>query len=208
MALFPTTARSERLRYELLHPDRNDPLELYEHVREGAPDVEAVTRWMTWDPHPHPKVTAEFVDHCGQKFDDAEGVTYALYPRDGEDGAGEFAGTTSLNVEWDRRRGTFGVWLRKRFWGRGYSGERARALAALAFDALHLEVVSVAHDPENDNSRRAIEEYVEALGGRREGRLRNDIVIDDEPRDVVQYSVTAEEWREATGGEYGATFEW
>ena len=208
MTLFPTAAGSERLRYELVHPDRTDPHELYEHVREGAPAIEEVTRWMTWDPHPHPKTTAEFLEHVGEKFEAGEGVTFAVYPRDGEDGAGEFAGTTSLNVDWDRRRGTFGVWFRERFWGRGYSGERARALVALAFDVLDLDAVVVAHDTDNENSRRAIERYVESLGGRREGRLRNDIVVDDEPRDVVQYSVSAAEWREATGGEYEATFEW
>lgn len=208
MALFPTTVRSPRLRYELVHPDWTDPLELYEHVHADAPDIEAVTRWMTWDPHAHPKETADFVAHAGETFDDDDGVTFAIYPRDGEDGAGEFAGTSGLNVEWDRRRADFGVWLRKRFWGRGYSGERARALAALAFGVLDLEVVTVSHAVDNENSGRAIEKYVESLGGRREGRLRNDVVIGGEPRDAVQYSVSAEEWRAATGGDYEATFEW
>jgi hypothetical protein len=62
MALFPTAARSPRLRYELVHPDRFDPYEMYEHARSGAPDIDEITRWMTWDPHAHPKETAEFVD--------------------------------------------------------------------------------------------------------------------------------------------------
>ena len=35
---------------------------MYEHAREGAPDIEEITTWMTWDPHAHPKETAEFVD--------------------------------------------------------------------------------------------------------------------------------------------------
>jgi RimJ/RimL family protein N-acetyltransferase len=208
MGLFPTTAESPRLRYEALHPDRTDPRELYRHVGADAPNVEEMTRWMTWDPHPHQKATAEFVDRAGEAFEAEEGVTFAVYPRDGEDGAGELAGTSSLDVDWDRQRGTFGVWFRKRFWGRGYSGERARTLAALAFDVLDLEVVAVTHAPANENSRRAIEKYVDALGGRREGRIRNDIVLGDEPRDAVRYSVAVDEWRAATGGDYEATFEW
>jgi RimJ/RimL family protein N-acetyltransferase len=101
-----------------------------------------------------------------------------------------------------------GVWFRKPFWGRGYSGERARTLAALAFDVLDIEVVCVTHDPDNEKSGQAIEKDVEALGGRREGRVRNGVVIGGEPRDTVRYSITAEEWQEATGGEYDAEFEW
>ena len=78
MALFPTAARSPRLRYELVHPDRFDPYDLYEHARSGAPDVDEVTRWVTWDPHAHPKETAEFVEFVGEQFDDDEGVTFAI----------------------------------------------------------------------------------------------------------------------------------
>lgn len=208
MALFPTTAESQRLRYEVVHPDRTDAYELYEHVHSGADGIEDVTRWVTWDPHQHPKETAEFVASVGERFDDDGGATYAIYPADGEDGAGELAGICGLGVDWDRRRAILGVWLRTRFWGRGYSGERARTLVALAFDVLDLEVVAVAHDPDNENSARAIRRYVEALGGREDGRLRNDVVVGDEPRDTVNYSITAGEWQEATGGEYEASFEW
>ncbi|MEF8808223.1 GNAT family N-acetyltransferase [Natronomonas sp.] len=208
MTLFPPVIESPRLRYEVIHPDYFDPYEMYEHTREGAPNIERITEWVTWDPHPHPKQTQEFVEHVGKRFDEGKGVDYAIYPRDDEDGAGEFAGAGGISVDWDLRRGNLGTWLRKPFWGRGYSGERARTLIALAFDVLDLEVVGVTHDPENDNSRGAIEKYVDALGGRKEGVIRNDIVIGDEPRDSVRYSITAEEWEEATDGEYEATFEW
>ena len=78
MALFPTAARSPRLRYELVHPDSFDPYEMYEHARSGAPDIDEVTTWMTWDPHAHPKETAAFVAFVGEKFDDDEGVTFAV----------------------------------------------------------------------------------------------------------------------------------
>lgn len=110
-----------------------------------------------------------------------EGVDYAICPREGEDGAGEFAGACGLGVARDRRLSGLGLGLRRRFWGQGYSGERDRTLAALAFDALDLEVLGVPHDLEDEKSRRA----VEALEGRTEGRIRNDTVIDGEPRDWV-----------------------
>lgn len=208
MSVFPPVAQSPRLRYEVLHPERFDPYEMYEHTREGAPGIDEVTRWVTWDPHAHPKETAEFVESVGERFDADEGVDYVIYPREGEDGAGEFAGACGLGVDWDRRLGVLGIWLRNRFWGRGYSVERARTLASLAFDVLDLEVVAVTHDPNNDNSRRAIGKYVDALGGRKEGTIRNDIVIDGDPSDSERYSICAEEYEDATDGDVRAEFEW
>jgi ribosomal-protein-alanine N-acetyltransferase len=208
MALFPTAIESPRLRYEVIHSDYFDPYEMYEHAREGAPGIEEITKWVTWGPHQHPKETMEFVEQVGEQFDENQGVDYAIYPRDGEDDVGEFAGACNLSVDWDHRRGNLGVWFRKPFWGRGYSGERARTIVALAFDVLDLEVVAVTHAPDNEKSQRAIEKYVDAIGGRKEGLLRNTLVMGGEPRDTVRYSITAAEWQDATGGEYDATFEW
>lgn len=193
MALFPIEMESERLRYERLHPEDVDPFELYEHVRAGAPDVEEITEYVTWDPYDHPKEGFDWVERCGDRFEDGEVATYVLRPEEG-DRAGELAGIAGVTPEWDRRLATFGTWLRKPFWGRGYSGERAARMLELAFDRLDLEVVAVTHDVANEKSRRAIEKYVARFGGREEGRIRNDVVIDGEPRDTVRYSITSDEW--------------
>jgi len=197
MSLFPREMESERLRYEYVHPDSLDPLELYDHVNVDAPAIDEITEYVTWDPHTHPRETYEFVEDCGQSFEENEAASYVLRPREGER-AGEIAGMAALEVDWDRQAGTLGTWLRKPFWGRGYSGERAARLLELAFDRLDLDVVTVTHHPDNDNSRRAIERYVERFGGHREGRLRNHLVMGGEPRDAVRYSISRAEWRAST----------
>lgn len=69
----------------------------------------------------------------------------------------------------------------------------------LAFDQLDLEIVIVSHDPDNENSQRAIERYVGRFGGRKEGRIRNDIVANGELRDSLRYSISREQWAESTG---------
>ncbi|MFD1513707.1 GNAT family N-acetyltransferase [Halomarina rubra] len=203
--MFPERIETDRLRLERLTTD--DLWSLYEHARADAPDVDEVTRYVSWEPHETPKVTHEFLSMVETQWADREGATYVVRTREGEPLAGEFGGTTGLGVDWDRRLGTLGLWLRKPLWGRGYSGERAGALLALAFDRLDLEVVAVNHDPENDASRRAIEKYVDRFGGRREGHLRNDIRFPDGTvRDSVRYTVAREEWREAVGDDHGVTF--
>ena len=198
MSLFPLEMESSRLRYERLHPAESDPFELYEHVRAGAPHIEEITRYVTWDPYDHPEQALAWIEECGEAFESGEAATYVMRPKDGEE-AGAFAGLAGLRPKWERRLATMGAWLRKPFWGRGYSGERAERFLALAFDRLDLDVVAVTHDPENHNSQRAIEKYVERFGGRREGRVRNDIVIGGVPRDSIRYSIAREEWADAPG---------
>lgn len=196
MALFPATMESERLRYERIHPADVDPLEVYAVAGHHADRIEETTQYMTWDPHETPKESAEFVERSGRQFDEGEAAQYRLRPRDGEDGAGDLAGTTGLSVDWDTQVGTLGIWLRSQFWGRGYAGERAARFMELAFDRLDLAYVAVTHDPANEQSRRAIQKYVERFGGRREGTIRNGgVTVDGTPFDVVRYSIAQEEWR-------------
>lgn len=194
MRIFPEVLESDRLRYEVARPDTVDPHELYEHVHRGAPHIDEVTEYVTWEPYDHPKVALDWLERCATLFDDGECANYVIRPTGG-DRAGELAGMAGLSIEWDRRLGAMGTWLRKPFWGNGYSGERAATLLELAFDTLDLEVVAVEVDPDNERSRRAIEKYVDRFGGREEGRLRNHVVIRGEPRDALRYSIAADEWR-------------
>ncbi|ELZ41829.1 GCN5-related N-acetyltransferase [Halorubrum tebenquichense DSM 14210] len=196
--VFPETIETDRLRLAARSPEAVDLDECY-RICSSDPGIEEVTEHVTWDPHETKKETQEFLERGRERFDDGEAATYVIRPREGEDGAGEIAGFGGFDVEWDRRTANLGVWLRKRFWGRGYSGERAAALARVAFDDLDLDVVAVSHHPDNEASRRAIEEYVDRLGGRREGRLRNALAFaDGSVHDEVRYTISQAEWRAAT----------
>jgi RimJ/RimL family protein N-acetyltransferase len=198
--MFPPVVGTDRLRLDRLTTD--DTLALYEHARAGAPNVEEITRYVTWSPHETLGETRAFVASAEANWADGEGATYVVRPREGEPLAGEFGGATGLSIDWPRRTGTLGLWLRKPLWGRGYSGARAAALLELAFDRLDLEVVAVTHSPENDASRRAIERYVERFGGRREGTIRNgEATRDGGAFDVARYSISRGEWRAADAEE-------
>ena len=111
------------------------------------------------------------------------------------DGAGEIAGSACLVVDWETRTATPGIWLRKRFWGRGYSAERARALVALAFGRLDLDLVAVPVEDGNETSRRAVAQYVEALGGQYDGVVRNSTVRPDgRIVDHHRYTITRDQY--------------
>jgi len=198
--LFPEYIETERLALEPLTTDTVDTLELYEHVRVGAPHIDEVTEYLTWGPHETPSETREFLQGVTEEREAGDGATYVIRPRDGEPGAGEFAGLTGIGVDWDTQAATLGTWLRKRFWGRGYSGERAGALIEVAFERLDLEAVVVTVHAGNEQSDTAVSRYIEAHGGHREGLLRNfQTDGDGRPVDCYRYTVTRSEYEASTG---------
>lgn len=191
---FPERIETERLVLERLCRENAGVLEFYRHASRHEPGIDEVTRHLSWDTHATPKETWDFFEYVGKQWEDAAAATYAIRPAAGEDGAGEFAGNCGLTIDWERRTGTLGLWLRESFWGRGYSGERAAALMELAFETLDLELVAVTHQTGNEKSRRAIEKYVEAHGGGFDALIRNAVPGDDRPIDQRRYTVTREQY--------------
>lgn len=194
--MFPERIETDRLVLEALSRENVDLFEFYGLCSVDAPHIDEVTEHLSWDPHRTPNETREFVDAMEENRAKGAGAEYVVRPAAGEDGAGEIAGATGLNVDWDRRTATLGMWLRKRFWGRGYSGERAAALFEVAFERLDLEVVAVEHLDGNEQSKRAIEKYVERFGGQYDGLLRNWQPDGDEVQDSHRYTVRREQWKQ------------
>lgn len=177
----------------------------YEHWGESD-TIDEETRFLGWGPHATPKDSRDALDSFADEWEDGSAAVYAIVPRESEDGAGELAGTATLSPGWTYRRAELDSWLRKPFWGRGYAGECAGALLQLAFDRLGLGVVDVGHDPRDEQSKRAIEKYVDRYGGQSDGVFRNWESGDDGPVDIHRYSVSKREWREAVGDERETRF--
>ena len=196
--VFPETLRTERLRFEQLCREHVPVDEYYTLVGRGAnPAVDEELRYIPREPVETVGAAADRLAAFERRWDDRERAEYALRPRDGEPGAGELAGTAGLLFAWDRRLAKLAVRLRKRFWGRGYSGERADALLELAFDRLDLDCVAIPVHAGNEQSRRAVESYVDRWNGRYEGLLRNDGARSDGPVDRHRFSISREEYDNA-----------
>ncbi|WP_458205606.1 GNAT family N-acetyltransferase [Haladaptatus sp. NG-SE-30] len=193
--LFPEQIETERLVLERLCHENVDIFEYY-RLCSHREAIDEETEYLSWKPHATPKETFDFITDSEEAWDAGETTGYVLRPRKGEDGAGEFAGNTGLKVNWERQTGSLGIWLRKRFWGRGYSGERAAALLELAFERLDLELVAVTHEGGNEKSRRAIEKYVERFGGQHDVLFRNAGTRPDGTTfDSHRYTISREQWK-------------
>lgn len=196
--MFPERLETARLRLERIEHDSVDLAALHDlySAGEGADEL-----FRYWDSSPHEtlKATYDYVNEAERLWEEGEGAKYVVRPREGEPGAGEIAGTTGLYPHWEKRSANLGILLAKRFWGRGYAGERADAILGVAFETLGLELVVAAHVEGNDRSKRAIEKYVDRYGGQYEGRLRNWLPLDGEVAAVHRYTISREEYSAAIG---------
>lgn len=196
--LFPDVIETDRLRLERESVEDADLQERFESLSTDAIDDDELA-YVPVEAFEHLHDAHEYVKTREGRMESGNAGTYVVRPKAGEAGASEVAGETEIFAIWDERTAFFTLGLRKRFWGRGYSGERAAALLKLAFERLDLELVAVTHLVANENSKRAIEKYVERFGGQRVGRFRNQHVIDGEPVDLLRYTITAEDY--AASGE-------
>lgn len=191
--MFPEVLESDRLRFERLSREYVDVRALYD-VLGANPDAEEVYEYVDSDPHRTIKETFDRVRTAEERFDDGEGAKYAVRPKPGEEGAGEIAGVAGLYPKWDRRFATLGIVFDKRFWGRGYSGERAALFLEVAFETLDLELVAVEYIDGNERSKRAIEKYVDRFGGRYDGVFRNRLAVGGEVFDCHRYTIGRDEY--------------
>ena len=199
--LFPAVVETERLRLERAGRDTVDVRELYRVCSDD--DAAETFAHVPFSPHATPKETFDFLAACEERWADGEAAEYAIRLPD----TGELVGIGAIECDWDRGTAEPGIWLRKRYWGRGYSGERARALMALAFDRLDFGLVAVGVAADNAKSRRAVEKYVEDAGGRFECVIRRGLPLSDgDVRDEARYSVSRGEWREAGGADGSVRF--
>lgn len=197
--LFPEAIETDRLRLRRLCRETVDAGAYHRLCSSHEPAIEDVTEYLPWDPHETVKETADYLDELEAKWENGTRAEYVIRPKEGEPGTGEIAGSGGLIVDWETQTGKPAIWLRKRFWGNGYSGERANAMLELAFERLDLDLVAVPVQDGNERSRNAVEKYVESHGGQYDGVVRNSTTRPDGTIiDHHRYTVTQKQFREST----------
>ena len=143
-----------------------------------------------WDAPPWTsRAQAErFIAVCGQMEQEGAGARLAI-----EHAADNvFIGWCSL-AKWDPvfRSARLGYCLDDAAWGQGFATEAAGAMLQWAFDTLDLNRVQAECDTRNTASSRVLEK----LGFVREGRLREDCIVNGEVSDSWVYGLLRREWR-------------
>lgn len=189
--MFPEPLETESLTIKQFCEDHVDIFELYDLFEADADGVEDVLEYVPQEPYQTPKEAAEDLAEAEADWEDREEAQYAVFADC------NLAGHTGIVPEWKRQTGRIGLVLDSEYWGRGYAGECAMALTELAFERLDLELVSIGHETGNDRSARAIEKYIDSVGGRKDGVLRNWTPVGDDLLAHHRFSVTIEEYERA-----------
>lgn len=191
--MFPTRIETERLVLTQLSTEHVDMFTLYDLFAEDGEGVADVFEYVPQEPYQTVKQARDQLKKAEAAWDEGDVAQYAIYEADEE-----LAGYTVLSIEWERRTGNLGFILAQSFWGQGYAGECAAALTELAFDRLDLDLVAIGHEDGNENSKRAIEKYVDSCGGQYDGVLRNWTPIGESVIDHHRYTVTQKQYLEVT----------
>lgn len=199
--MFPEEIKTNRLILERLSHENIDLNTYYQACSVNEPGINEVVEYIPgFGPHRTPKQTKDFVDHAEEKWKAGEKAEYIIRPQEGEPRVGDIAGGARLSIEWEKQMADLGIWLRKPFWGQGYSEERATALMDMAFNHLDLKLVQAICIKGNKKSKQAIEKYVEKSGGVYEGLLRNWMVANNgTPIDCHRYTISKEEYNRSLG---------
>jgi RimJ/RimL family protein N-acetyltransferase len=135
-----------------------------------------------------PEQAEQFIVACRRLAEDGSGARLAI----DRESDGTFIGWCGL-TRWNPvyRSASMGYCLDDAAWGRGYATEAGRAVLHWAFNTLDLNRVQAETDTRNAASARVLEK----LGFVREGRMREDCVVNDEVSDSWVYGLLRREWR-------------
>lgn len=167
-----------------LRPPRpEDANGLYAAVRES---MDALRPWMSWVSDDYAvKDSRAWIE--AQPSNWKEGVHYGFLIADADRSGDEaILGVCGLGQPNDVHRfANLGYWVRSGRRGQGIAGRATRLVAAFGFRRLDLVRVEIVVSVGNDASLRVAQK----VGARREGVLRNRIVVRDVVHDAVMHSL-------------------
>lgn len=196
---FPTRYETNRLVLERIHRDTVEAITLYEHCKQNA--TAGAYEYVPQSAFNTVKDAYDALENLESRWENGDGAQYAVFPSV-ENGVTELAdrplyGIADVQCEWDRRSAHPGVILARAQWGQGYGSECLEVLFTLAFDRLALEVVTLHHHVDNEQSKQMIEKLIDRYGGQYDCLLRNWTPMDDGVADEHRYTITREQYRDA-----------
>ncbi len=151
---------------------------------------EKVCQYQPWGPNTEQE-TVEFVKEVLEdaKKEPRSRFTYAVILQE----SGEMIGAGELTIQDETNRvGEIGYILNPTYWGLGLATEAAKRLIEYGMNELKLHRIYATCDPRNTASSRVLEK----VGMRKEGQIREHLLMKDGWRDSFLYSILEQEWVE------------
>lgn len=190
--IFPEVIETERLVLKPIHTELSAQ-ELYKYCGSPNDTIDEVTEEILWDTHDSPLKSIQVLSSMKKDWESGSAPHYYINYKDDN----EFAGITTLDINFENKQGELGIWLRKKYWGKKLSKERAFALAEVGFNKLQLSSIKITTSESNTKSQSAIEDYVTDLGGGKCGCIPDGHISEDGSiKDLIVYAVRSSEFEE------------
>jgi ribosomal-protein-serine acetyltransferase len=157
-----------------------NPNEVYQAVRESLVDLKP---WMSWATEAYSiEDTRDWLTIAAEGWGSGENYAFAIYDAQDSYLCGG-AGINNINHLY--RLCNLGYWVRSSRTGRGIASRATRLLARFGIEQLGMVRIEVVVAVGNTRSLRAVEK----AGARREGVLRNRILVGEFVHDAVMHSL-------------------
>ena len=177
----------DTLQNELVVVKRCGPEDAEEMFKAARESIEQVYPWLAWC-HPDYEIS-ESRDWLSQQVEHwDQGKEYSFMIRNLRERLVGGCGLNDLKAQ--DKLANLGYWLRSGGTGKGYATAATELLARFAFDHLDVKRVEIVVAVDNLPSQRV----AERAGAKREGVLRNRLVLHDQCHDAVMYSLVPEDY--------------
>lgn len=188
--MFPELIKTERLHMQPIH-EKMTPQDLYQYCSDENENIDDLTQAIHWNEHKDILKTVSVLSNMRNDWISGNAMHYHMQHKDDCD----FVGLGSLDIDYDKRQGELGIWIRKKYWGEEISKERAFALIELGFDILDLSSIVVVVSEVNDKSQKAVSKYITELGGYKCGQIADHHIDEGGKRnDAIYYALKKEQY--------------
>lgn len=151
---------------------------------------EKVCRYQTWGPNSECQ-SKEFVRKVLLDAEKEQRSRFVFAVILGE--SREMIGSAEINIrDNSNRTGEIAYIINPEYWKMGFATEVAECLISYGFNELNLHRIFATCDPRNIGSSKVLEN----VGMTKEGRIREDLLIEDGWRDSLLYGILEQEWNE------------
>lgn len=160
----------------------SDAEDMFAYARQ-----EAVTRYLTWTPHPNIQHTKEYLTYVGQRYRTGDFYDWALICKEDNCMIGT-CGFTSFDFPSDSAE--IGYVLNPDYHGKGLATEAVREVMRFGFETLSLHRIEAKFMKENTRSQK----LMERVGMQFEGYAREAMKIKGEYRTIGRCGILRHEW--------------
>jgi [ribosomal protein S5]-alanine N-acetyltransferase len=176
----------------LLATERLKFRELMESDWKGVHDYasqEAVCKYQPWGPNTI-EDTKAFVNEVVTDHNKNPRTRYMLALVSKNDG--RLIGAAEMNIrDFHHRNGEIGYIIHPDYWGKGMATEAAEKMISIGFNHFNLHRIQATCDPDNIASYKVLEK----IGMKKEGILRENLLLKSGWRDSAVFSVLKSEYR-------------